>query len=221
LYADDYPTRARDLEQVKDIVAGYQTLDDFIHDTALDPPEAAAAQTGGAAGQGGSLVLSTVHSSKGLEWEHVFIIYLAEGKFPSAMAQTNEEIEEERRLLYVAATRAKKHLYLVYPREMAQAGRLGEPLMISRFLEEIPTGLTMAANKKPEMVRPSYAPQAVVRRQELLSRSDLTGARVKHPFFGEGQVVKMAGARTVQVFFVRHGQKTINLDYVKMEILDS
>jgi len=221
LYPDDYPTRAKDLDQVKDIVAGYQTLDDFIHDTALDPPEAAAAQSGGAAGQAGSLVLSTVHSAKGLEWEHVFIIYLAEGKFPSAMAQTSDEIEEERRLLYVAATRAKQHLYLVYPREMAQAGRLGEPLMISRFLEEIPQGLTMVVNKKPAMAAPSFAPQAVVRRQELLSQSDLTGARVRHPFFGEGQVVKMAGPRTVQVFFARHGQKTINLDYIKMEILGS
>lgn len=221
LYADDYPTRARDLEQVKDIVAGYQTLDDFIHDTALDPPEAAAAQGGGAAGQGGALILSTVHSSKGLEWDYVFIIYLAEGKFPSAMAQTEAEIEEERRLLYVAATRAKKHLYLVYPREVAQAGRLGEPAMISRFLEEIPSGLTMSANKKPGISAAGFAPQAVVRRKELLSKDDLTGTQVRHPFFGEGRVVKMAGPRTVEIFFNRHGQKTINLDYIKMEILAS
>lgn len=220
LYADDYPTRARDLEQVKDIVAEYQTLDDFIHDTALDPPEVVAGQSGDAAGQGSSLILSTVHSSKGLEWEHVFIIYLAEGKFPSAMAQTDAEIEEERRLLYVAATRAKKHLYLVYPREIAQAGRLGEPAMISRFLEEIPSGLTMSANKRPGVSAASFAPQAVVRRKEMLSKDDLTGSQVRHPFFGEGRVMKMAGPRTVEIFFNRHGQKTINLDYIKMEILE-
>ena len=219
LYHDDYPTRARDLEQLQEIVAGYTSLDDFIHDTALDPPEAGIGnQADGAAGQG-KLILSTVHSAKGLEWEHVFVINLAEGKFPSSMAQSRDEIEEERRLLYVAATRAKKNLYLVYPREIAQAGRMGEPAMISRFLEEIPPGLTVAANKKAESGVSSFSHQTVERRKELFSKDDLTGSQVRHPFFGEGRVMKMAGPRTVQVFFARHGQKTINLDYVKMEIV--
>lgn len=216
LYPDDYPTRAKDLEQLKEIVATYGSLEDFIHDTALDPPEV------GPSAEGGKLILSTVHSAKGLEWEHVFIIYLAEGKFPSGMAQTDEEIEEERRLLYVAATRAKKHLYLVYPREISQAGRLGEPAMISRFLEEIPPGLTMTANKRPSspsFMTSSFTPEVVERRKEIFAKDDLTGSRVRHPFFGEGRVLKMAGPRTVQIFFPRHGQKTINLDYIKMEIL--
>lgn len=217
LYHDDYPTRARDLEQLKEIVAGYSSLDDFIHDTALDPPEVGVGSQ--AEGTGGTLILSTVHSAKGLEWEHVFVINLAEGKFPSSMAQTNDEIEEERRLLYVAATRAKKHLYLVYPREIAQAGRMGEPAMISRFLEEIPPGLTMAANKKAEPVLSSFGHKTVERRKELFSKEDLSGCQVRHPFFGEGRVIKMTGLRTVQIFFARHGQKTINLDYVKMEIV--
>jgi DNA helicase-2/ATP-dependent DNA helicase PcrA len=214
LYPDDYPTRSKDLEQLKEIVATYSSLEDFIHDTALDPPEV------GPSVQGGKLILSTVHSAKGLEWEHVFIIYLAEGKFPSGMAQTDEEIEEERRLLYVAATRAKKHLYLVYPREISQAGRLGEPAMISRFLEEIPPGLTMTANKRPGSTISSFTPEVVERRKEIFAKDDLTGSRVRHPFFGEGRVLKMAGPRTVQIFFPRHGQKTINLDYIKMEILE-
>ena len=220
IYHDDYPTRARDLEQLKEIVAEYRSLDDFIQDTALDPPEAGFGNGAeGAAGQGGKLILSTVHSAKGLEWEHVFIINLAEGKFPSSMAQTDDELEEERRLLYVAATRAKKNLYLVYPREIAQAGRLGEPALISRFLEELPLGLTMAANKKAGPMTSSFGQQTVERRKEIFSKDDLTGCQVRHPFFGEGRVLKMAGPRTVQVFFTRHGPKTINLDYVKMEIL--
>ncbi|MDD5757571.1 MAG: ATP-dependent helicase [Desulfobulbaceae bacterium] len=221
LYHDDYPSRTRDLEQLQEIVAEYSSLDDFIHDTALDPPEAGiGSQADGGAGQVGRLILSTVHSSKGLEWEHVFVINLAEGKFPSAMALTSEEIEEERRLLYVASTRAKRNLYLVYPREIAQAGRMGEPAMISRFLEEIPPGLTMTANKRVESIPASSFSQRVVeQRQVIFSREDLTGSQVRHPFFGEGRVLKMAGPRTVQVFFARHGQKTINLDYVKMEIV--
>jgi DNA helicase-2/ATP-dependent DNA helicase PcrA len=216
LYHDDYPTRARDLEQLKEIVGGYSSLDDFIHDTALDPPEAGANQQAGGAGQ---LILSTVHSAKGLEWEHVFVINLAEGKFPSAMAQTNDELEEERRLLYVAATRAKKNLYIIYPREIAQAGRMSEPAMISRFLEEIPPGLLMTANKKTTPMASSFSQQTVARRQEIFSKDDLTGSQCRHPFFGEGRVMKMTGPRTVQIFFARHGLKTINLDYVKMEII--
>ena len=216
IYHDDYPTRAKDLEQLKEIVAEYSSLDDFIHATALDPPEVGDGQ---GAAQAGRLILSTVHSAKGLEWEHVFVINLAEGKFPSSMAQTPEEIEEERRLLYVAATRAKHNLYLVYPREIAQPGRMGEPVMISRFLEEIPAGLILAANKQTVPLASSFSPKTVERRKELFAHDDLSGRQVRHPFFGEGRVLKMTGARTVQIFFPRHGQKTINLDYVKMEIL--
>ncbi len=219
LYPDDYPTRAKDLEQLQEICAGYTTLEEFIHDTALDPPEAPGGNSDGTTGPGGKIILSTVHSAKGLEWEHVFIITLVEGKFPSGMAQTIAELEEERRLLYVAATRAKKHLYLVYPREVAQAGRLGEPAMISRFLDEIPAGLTMTANKKAAAFGSTFTPKASEQRKELLSADDLTGRVVRHPFFGEGKVLKMAGPRTVHIFFNRHGQKVISLDFVKMEIL--
>jgi len=219
IYHDDYPTRARDLEQLKEIVAEYQSLDDFIHDTALDPPEAGLGKQADEA-VGGNVILSTVHSAKGLEWEHVFVINLAEGKFPSAMAQTNEEMEEERRLLYVAATRAKRHLYLVYPREIAQAGRMPELTMISRFLDELPPGVTVAAKKKAVGMASSFSQQTIQRRQAIFSKDDLTGCQLRHPFFGEGRVVKMVGTRTAQISFPRHGLKTINLDFVKMEIVD-
>jgi len=218
IYHDDYPSRARDLEQLKEIVAEYQSLDDFIQDTALDPPEAGFGKQADEV-PGGTLILSTVHSAKGLEWEHVFVINLAEGKFPSAMAQTNEEMEEERRLLYVAATRAKRHLYLVYPREIAQAGRMPELTMISRFLDELPPGVTVVAKKKAGGAVSSLGQQTAQRRQAIFSKEDLTGCLVRHPFFGEGRVLKTVGPRTVQVSFTRHGQKTINLDFVKMEIV--
>ena len=66
---------------------------------------------------GGRLVLSTIHSAKGLEWEHVFLIHLVDGCLPSSYSLFNEEsLEEERRLFYVAATRAKQSLYLMAPR---------------------------------------------------------------------------------------------------------
>lgn len=219
LYHDDYPQRSRDLDQVKELISGYPNLEDFLKDTSLDPPE----YGGGAAlsGHPQAIILSTVHSAKGLEWDVVFIIHLVEGKFPSSMAQSFEEVEEERRLLYVAATRAKKHLHLVYPRETAPAGRLREPAVISRFLAEIPAGLAempqRLAAELPSL--PPVSSTAAMARKKLLDDSNLTGKSVRHPFFGEGKILSMPGPRTVQILFNRYGQKTINLDYVKMEIL--
>ena len=221
VYHDDYPNRSKDLDQLQEIVVEYTDLESFIKDTALDPPETVISDGYKENTDSGSIVLSTVHSAKGLERDTVFVINLAEGKFPSGMAQTPEEIEEERRLLYVAATRAKKKLYLVYPREASKPGHFGEPTVISRFLDEIPTGLAVY----PERVRSTvfYKKNPVVsvpaKKRALLDEKNIVGKRVRHPFFGEGEVVKNSGPRTVQVFFNRYGQKMINLDYVKMELL--
>ena len=118
LYADDYPKRQKDLDQLKTIIEPYDSLQRFIDDTTLDPPETDQVMYGD---ETETLVLSTIHSAKGLEWEAVFIIGLADGRFPHASAFAGEQWEEERRLLYVAATRAKKHLYLTYPREFYSA----------------------------------------------------------------------------------------------------
>lgn len=114
-YADDYPKRQRDLEHFVGIAARYRSLSSLLADLALDPPADAVGDAPATGDEEGLLTLSTVHSAKGLEWHTVFVIWLADGKFPSARAQREDEIEEERRLLYVAVTRAKRHLYLCYP----------------------------------------------------------------------------------------------------------
>ncbi len=82
------------------------------------------------------LVLSTIHSAKGLEWQSVFVIWLADGRFPSMYSLDDDEaLEEELRLLYVATTRAMQHLYLTYPVYDNKWGNyFGRP---SRFLEGI------------------------------------------------------------------------------------
>jgi len=116
----------------------------------------------GLAGQGDKLVLSTVHSAKGLEWQAVFVISLVEGKFPSGMAKTTSEFEEERRLLYVAATRAKRQLFLVYPEMTASPGHFAEPALISRFLDELPASLTATGKKTL-----NYSPSKQVRCRNL------------------------------------------------------
>ena len=86
----------------------------------------------------GPLVLSTIHSAKGLEWHSVFIIWALEGRFPSYYnANSDEELEEERRLLYVAATRAKENLFIAYPTRVFDQGLRAVLSRPSQFIEGI------------------------------------------------------------------------------------
>lgn len=219
LYYDDYPKRSRDLEQLDTILKGYDNLQSFIDDTALDPPDLAADDE---LKINDRLILSTIHSSKGLEWDAVFIINLAEGKFPSSQAIHPEEQEEERRLLYVAATRAKKKLYFTYPRESMGADRMMTLSTISPFLVDIPRGLVDTPTPALERVSSSITYETTTYSKK--SRVDMTafdvGTSVKHPFFGKGKIEAVKPPRSVDVYFERHGQKTLHLDYAKLEILD-
>ena len=115
-HADDYPKRLRDLEHFQGLTERYQTIERLLSDMALEPPSASVDEALPVDPDEGPLVLSTVHSAKGLEWHSVFIIWALEGRFPSYYNTNSlEELEEERRLLYVAATRAKENLFFAYP----------------------------------------------------------------------------------------------------------
>ena len=114
---DDHPRRARDLEHLIEIMDRYKNLDRFLTDMALEPPNISFENS---LYDGTSvpdrLILSTVHSAKGLEWHTVFVIWALDGRFPSVHTLHKEdELEEELRLMYVAATRAKKKLFFTYP----------------------------------------------------------------------------------------------------------
>ncbi len=113
---DDYPKRSKDLEQLLTIMERYQRLENFLSDMALEPPNASVDDILATDYEDEQLVLSTIHSAKGLEWHTVFIISALEGRFPvTYAARSDEEMEEELRLMYVAATRAKENLYFTYP----------------------------------------------------------------------------------------------------------
>jgi len=113
---DGLDTRAADLEQLEQISGRYATRERFLTELTLDPPSAAGDLAGDPLLDEDYLVLSTVHSAKGQEWEAVYILNVADGNFPSEFATGKAEmIEEERRLLYVAMTRAKQSLSLVAP----------------------------------------------------------------------------------------------------------
>jgi DNA helicase-2/ATP-dependent DNA helicase PcrA len=231
IYHDDFPRRARDLDQLKVLLAGYETLQAFLDDTALDPPQSETTD-GVAVSAGERLVLSTVHSAKGLEWDTVFVIHLTDGKFPSVQAVTPEEREEERRLLYVAATRARRRLFLVYPRMAMTPERFVASTVVSPYVEELPATLLQkspGSNRSSFSVRSSFlddadddedAAVAVSSGKESDSLAAMrVGTLVRHPFFGEGKVHAIAGPRTVDVFFVRNGHMTLHLDYARLEVI--
>ena len=113
---DGVDTREADLEQLEQISGRYATRERFLTELTLDPPSAAGDLSGDPLLDEDYLVLSTVHSAKGQEWEAVFLLNVSDGSFPSEFATGKPElIEEERRLLYVAMTRAKHSLSLVAP----------------------------------------------------------------------------------------------------------
>jgi DNA helicase-2/ATP-dependent DNA helicase PcrA len=114
-HPDDHPKRLRDLEHFQGMTERYRSLERLLSDMALEPPNDSVAGTLAVDPDEGPLVLSTIHSAKGLEFHSVFIIWTLEGRFPSLYNSSPEDLEEERRLLYVAATRAKQNLFMSYP----------------------------------------------------------------------------------------------------------
>ncbi|HEY4424987.1 MAG TPA: UvrD-helicase domain-containing protein [Pyrinomonadaceae bacterium] len=134
---DDVQRRGRDLEHLQSIAKRYKTPAKLLDDIALDPTEVIQENT--PRRSSGFVTLSTVHSAKGLEWDNVFLIWMTDGWFPSSRFQDEfDDYEEERRLLYVATTRAKKDLHFVYPAVDVYRGPEtdGTPTL-SRFLEPI------------------------------------------------------------------------------------
>jgi DNA helicase II / ATP-dependent DNA helicase PcrA len=136
---DDYFIRMQDIAVLSDLSRKCSDLDRFLSDFALDPPSKRVAdQTTPLIDEGeedGKVTISTVHSAKGLEWYAVFIPHALEGMFPSNRATNIEEMEEERRLFYVACSRAKEELYITFPRSVYSYDAVFH--LPSRFLVEI------------------------------------------------------------------------------------
>ena len=121
---DHVEPRLRDLEQLELIASRYRSRPRMLLEMTLDPPSSTQDFAGPPVLDDDYLVLSTIHSAKGLEWDAVYVIHAADGNIPSDMATKNpEEIEEERRLFYVALTRAKNWLYVCYPLRYYWPGR--------------------------------------------------------------------------------------------------
>ena len=139
---DDPKSREADIAQLEQIAGTYKSRQKFLTDLTLDPPEATSARAGAPNLDEEYTILSTIHSAKGQEWKIVRIFNVVDGCIPSDMATGSaQEIEEERRLLYVAMTRAKNVLDLVVPHrfftfQQSRDGHRHVYAALSRFIPE-------------------------------------------------------------------------------------
>jgi len=226
---DDFPKRLFDLQQLPEMASRYQSLRSFLDDMTLEPPTSQADLENQAPSD--RLTLSTVHSAKGLEWPVVVIIWVMEGYFPSSRAYANDDdLEEERRLLYVAATRAKDELYLSYPGMEYRPFGYGSRGVtayrqggLSCFLRDLPEGvLKQGAGDQFNLagrVRPARSNLRAMAGFEGSGKAEglRVGDRVKHPAFGAGVVSRFRGEDKVEVLFRNAGRKLLHLEYTTLE----
>jgi DNA helicase-2/ATP-dependent DNA helicase PcrA len=144
---EDAKVRLADLVQLEQIAAGFSSRERFLTELTLDPPDATSGEAGVPLLDEDYLILSTIHSAKGQEWKSVFVLNVVDGCMPIDLSTgTVEEIEEERRLLYVAMTRAKDELHLVMPQRffVTQQTRGGDRHVYAtrtRFIPSVIIGL--------------------------------------------------------------------------------
>jgi DNA helicase-2/ATP-dependent DNA helicase PcrA len=142
---EDAKAREADLVQLGQIASTYSNRERFLTELTLDPPTASSGEAGVPLLDEDYLILSTIHSAKGQEWASVFVLNCVDGCIPSDLAtESTPEIEEERRLLYVAMTRAKDHLHLIVPQRFYahQQRNNGDPHMYALRTRFIPDAIT-------------------------------------------------------------------------------
>ena len=133
---DNPQDRLADLEQLSIFSSRYESLDKFLADTALGESFKGSGIVENKEIADEAVALSTIHQAKGLEWKVVFIISLVDGQFPNIRSYDNRsDLEEERRMFYVAATRAQDQLYLTYPIFSYNSGNINQ---VSQFIKELP-----------------------------------------------------------------------------------
>ena len=163
---DHAEPRSRDLEQLEQLAARFPDRQTLLTELALDPPDATEDFAGDPHLDEDYLILSTIHSAKGLEWDAVYVIHAADGNIPSDMATRNaEEIEEELRLFYVALTRARNRLVVCYPLRYYHAARGSFTdrhgyAQLTRFISADVKPCFQAATARPAEAADPQAPPA-------------------------------------------------------------
>ncbi len=212
-YFEDAHRRERDLESLIALSEKYETLEEFLTDLVLEPIYSSEVE---GERKEEILTLSTIHSAKGLEWHTVFVLSVIEGRFPSSYSLLNpEELEEERRLFYVAVTRAKERLYLIAPLTVYVPGEGRTFAKLSRFLQEVPKGLYVEYGKQEETIAKAQKEE----KGASINMPFKVGDLVRHPRFGEGEVMKVVDQEKVMVNFVGKGPTLLHLKYATLERL--
>lgn len=165
-----------------------------------------------------NVTLMTIHSAKGLEFEHVFLVGMEENLFPHSNSIMDEtEMEEERRLAYVAITRAKKNLYITHTNKRKYFGRIqSNPL--SRFVQDIDSSLLEHINDEANGFDPDDYFESNRISEDYEYRVDLNvGDKVKHEYFGKGVVKYLDDGMVIIDFGAVYGKKELLLEYAKLE----
>ncbi len=161
------------------------------------------------------VTLMTVHASKGLEFPVVFVTGLEEGTFPHVKSsETSQEVEEERRLFYVAVTRAKRQLFLSYSKRRRLFGSY-RTMKPSRFISEIPSHLIREVERKGEKIQHPIKSTVSPSKPVKEKRPKI----VFHKKFGKGVVKRVEGvgeSAKVTAFFANYGEKTIIMKFLKV-----
>jgi len=145
---DSVKVRIKDLQQLEVMAARYRSRGEFLTEMTLDPPSSTQDLAMDPSLDEDSLVLSTIHSAKGLEWDSVFVIHAADGNIPADLATgTPEDVEEERRLFYVALTRAKNSLFIVRPERYFFHRRRGGTSSFSQVTRFLPAKIQELCEK--------------------------------------------------------------------------
>lgn len=253
LYSDKTPEGISKYENIQELLNGLKqftaneeksltpskTLDKFMEDVALLTDADKSSDD-----DQNRVSLMTIHSAKGLEFPHVFVVGMEENLFPSKLALTSRlELEEERRLFYVAVTRAEKSLHLTYAQTRFKYGDITYS-EASRFISEIPKEFLDISIKKTEnktfreQSKLSTNRSAVPAGQKLVSlqkastsapkTTNPTGEKIKegtnieHLRFGAGTVVSIEGlgaSKKATILFTKHGKKQILLKFAKLKIV--
>lgn len=233
LYPDDWPNRLQGLEEIPQLAQSYDALDLFVADLALESPDEE-----DSIDREKRITLSTIHSAKGLEWNAVLLLDLVEDRFPSRHAQNRaEDFEEERRLFYVACTRARKSLDIYAPATIFNRMEHGQtmasqspfvrelsPALLDSYKEQY-GGLLVRAKtasqknifKLPETPATTQTPEAASCKISTKAKTEAKSGYCRHRIFGKGKIIKDLGDGKVQVNFPGFGLKVILGDYLVME----
>ncbi len=225
LYPDDWPNRLQGLEEILQLAQGYSALDLFVADLALESPEDEDSKN-----KEKCITLSTIHSAKGLEWNAVIILDMVEDRFPSRHSQNNiEDYEEERRLFYVACTRARKNLDIYAPATIFNRAEQGQAIVAqSPFIREIsPSLLDHYKEKYGGLLvhAKESAPKTIFHLEIPEKQEEIITGKVKtcktgycrHRIFGRGKIIKKMEDGKVQVNFPGFGLKVILGEYLVPE----